>query len=54
MPKMEYFDLKDVDRKVEDYDAQLEELNIQRRHMICRLFMLERTKLEKISQHLIE
>jgi hypothetical protein len=52
---IEHFDrMKEVDRKVDDYDAQLKELNIQRRDMISRLFMLERTKLEKISQHLIE
>jgi hypothetical protein len=40
--------MKDVDRKVENYDAQQEKLNNRRRDMISRLFMLERTKLEMI------
>jgi hypothetical protein len=52
---LDHFDrMKEVDRKVDEYDVQLKELNIQRRDMISRLFMLERTKLEKISQHLVE
>jgi hypothetical protein len=52
---LEHFDrMKEADRKVDEYDAQLKDLNIQRSDMISRLFMLERTKLEKISQHLIE
>jgi hypothetical protein len=46
--------MKEADRKVDEYDAQLKDLNIQRSDMISRLFMIERTKLEKISQHLIE
>ncbi len=38
----EHFDMKDVDSKVEDYDFSV------------WLRLIERTKLEKIFQHLIE